>query len=283
VTPEQVSAMVDRLAQRLKERPDDAEGWQMLARSYVVLGKHADSIAAFRQAVRLAPANPDLLADFADALAMANGRSLAGEPSALVERALKIDANNPKALALAGTAAFDRHDYKGAVAAWETLAKLPGADASFVQQLQGSIAEARQLAGMPAATVSLLDPGASANDAGRAAQSVSGTVTLAPSLAGQVSPADTVFVFARAASGGRMPLGILRKKVSDLPLRFTLDDSMAMSPDAKLSSAARVVVGARVSKSGNAMPQGGDLQGLTDPVPVGSSDLRIEIDQAVAR
>jgi len=112
---------------------------------------------------------------------------------------------------------------------------------------------------------------------------VAGTVTLAHGLATRVSPDDTVFIFARAVEGQRMPLAIVRKQVKDLPFKFTLDDSMSMSPEAKLSGFARVVVGARISKSGNAMPQPGDLQGVTPAVAVGANELRIEINQEVTR
>jgi cytochrome c-type biogenesis protein CcmH len=100
-------------------------------------------------------------------------------------------------------------------------------------------------------------------------------------MAKQAKPEDTVFVFARPAEGARMPLAILRKQVKDLPLQFTLDDSMAMSPANALSGASKVVVGARVSKSGNAMPQPGDLSGQSAPVSVGASGLQIEIREAV--
>ena len=113
--------------------------------------------------------------------------------------------------------------------------------------------------------------------------SVSGTVTLAKPLAGKAAPDDTVYVFARAAEGSRVPLAILRKQVKDLPLKFTLDDSMAMSPAAKLSGAPKVIVGARISKSGGALAQPGDLQGLSAPVAVGSSGLAIEISQVVGQ
>jgi cytochrome c-type biogenesis protein CcmH len=112
---------------------------------------------------------------------------------------------------------------------------------------------------------------------------VSGIVTLAPGLKDQVAPDETLFVFARAVDGPRMPLSILRKRVKDLPLQFTLDDSLAMSPDAKLSSVSQVIVGARISKSGNAMPQPGDLQGQAPPARVGSNDLKIEISERVGR
>jgi cytochrome c-type biogenesis protein CcmH len=106
-------------------------------------------------------------------------------------------------------------------------------------------------------------------------------VTLSAALAKQAQPEDTVFVFARAATGSRMPLAILRKQVKDLPISFTLNDSMAMSPSNALSSVPQVIVGARISKSGNAMPQPGDLSGQTDPVKVGATGLKIEIKDAV--
>ena len=282
--------MVDRLADRLKSHPDDFEGWVMLARSYVAMDKHPQAIQAFAQAQRLHPDDANLLADYADALAMVNNHSLEGEPSRMVDRALQLDAKNTKALALAGTAAFERKDYAGAVRFWETLVQVEPADGPFASQVQGGIAEARKLAGMapaasPAAAASA--PPADAVAAAPAAASgpgrVAGTVTLAPALRTRAGPDDTVFVFARAADGPRMPLAILRKQVRDLPLTFTLDDSMAMSPSATLSGAGRVVVGARVSKSGNAMPQAGDLQGLSTAVPVGASGLAVTIDQEVAR
>jgi cytochrome c-type biogenesis protein CcmH len=108
--------------------------------------------------------------------------------------------------------------------------------------------------------------------------SVSGTVKLAPALKGAASPTDTVFVFARAAQGPRMPLAILRKQVKDLPLTFKLDDSLSMNPAMKISNFKDVVVGARISKSGNAMPQSGDLQGQSDVVSVGSGKIEILIN-----
>jgi cytochrome c-type biogenesis protein CcmH len=111
--------------------------------------------------------------------------------------------------------------------------------------------------------------------------SVSGTVTLAPALAAKAAPDDTVFIFARAAEGPRMPLAILRKKVSDLPVTFTLDDSMAMSPAARLSGTPQVIIGARISKSGEALPKPGDLQGFTKPVSNSAKNIAIVIDTEI--
>lgn len=276
---EKVTAMIDELVERLKTQPDDAAGWLMLARAYVAIGKHTQSVAAFKEAVRLRPDDADLLADYADALAVASNRSLEGEPAQLVERALKADPDHPKALALAGTAAFDRRDYKGAVAYWEHLAKVEPAGTPFAEQIRANIDEARQLAGMPAAAPPAVGDAAS----GAAAAQVSGIVTLSPALRARASPDDTLFVFARELGSQRMPLGILRKRVRDLPLQFRIDDSSAMSPEAKLSNATRVAVIARISKSGSAMAEPGDLQGMVATVAVGTSGVKIDIDQEVTK
>ena len=110
---------------------------------------------------------------------------------------------------------------------------------------------------------------------------VSGTASLDPALKGRVAPTDSIFVFARAAQGPRMPLAVIRKTVQDLPLTFTLDDSMAVMPSMKLSSVDTVIVGVRISKSGSATPSPGDLQGLSQPVKVGTKGIAITIDSEV--
>ena len=282
VTVDQIAAMTEKLAERLKQKPDDAEGWSMLARSYSVLGRPDDALKAYEHAVKLRPEDATLLADYADSLAVHNNSSLEGEPMKLVARALKIDPKNLKALYLEGTYAFNKKDYASAVKSWEKLKASGPAGNVFVTQVEPAIAEARSLAGMPPAAKPLDNaPGGAPAAAAASGGIVSGTVNLSAALAKQAQPDDTVFVFARAAQGSRMPLAILRKQVKDLPLRFTLDDSMAMSPASALSSASQVIVGARISKSGNAMPQPGDLTGQTEPVKVGSTALVIDIKEAV--
>lgn len=272
---EQIAAMTDKLAERLKDRPDDVEGWTMLARSYAVLGRHPEALQAFGTALKLRPNDPVLITDYADSLAVSKGSRLDGEPIQLVQRALQLDPNNLKALYLSGTYAYNLQDYAGAVKTWEKLVQVAPPGNVFAREVEPAIAEARQLGGM--ATPARSDAKAPAAGAG----SVRGTVTLSAALAQQAQPEDTVFVFARAAEGSRMPLAILRKQVKDLPLSFTLDDSMAMSPASALSGASKVIVGARISKSGNAMPQPGDLSGQSAPVEVGASGLQIEIRDTI--
>jgi cytochrome c-type biogenesis protein CcmH len=292
ITAQQIEDMVDKLAARLKEQPNDPDGWTMLGRSYAVLGKSEQALAAFKQALALRPDDAALLADTADTLALVNGRNLEGEPSRLIARALELDPNNLKALSLAGTAAFIRKDYALALRHWEKLAQLTP-DSEFVKQIQGGIDEARRLAAAsdtttsaPTAAARAAQPPAEPKPAPTAAArgaTISGVVKLAAALNGKAAPEDTLFVYARAAQGPRMPLAILRKQVKDLPLTFTLDDSMAMSPAAKLSSAQQVVVSARISKRGEAMPQPGDLQGQSAPVAPGANGLTIEIGQVVGQ
>jgi cytochrome c-type biogenesis protein CcmH len=285
VTMEQIAGMAENLAARLKDKPDDPEGWAMLGRSYAVLGQHDKAVPAFKQAATLRPDDAVVLADYADALAVANGRNLEGEPNRLIEQALKIDPDNLKALSLAGTVAFYRKDYALALKHWEKMGTIDP-QSPFVQQIQGGIDEARKL--MAGGTAPATGPVAQATPAAPApaaaaptGTAVSGVVSLAPTLKAKADPQDTVFVFARAADGPRMPLAILRRQVKDLPLQFTLDDSMAMTPAAKLSSAQRVIVGARISKRGDATAQPGDLQGQSAPVAPGANGLKIEISQVV--
>jgi cytochrome c-type biogenesis protein CcmH len=289
-----LNAMTRRLAERLEKEPDNAGGWSTLARTYYQMGRFADAAAAFEKLVELVPDEASLWADYADALAMTQGRKIAGRPMELVTRALQLDPLQWKALAMAGTEAFDRQDYKSAAALWEKLQNSLPPDAPLKNQLAGSINEARSRAGMP--PLAAASPPAKPSQAAKAAPAVpterpadavaagarvSGTVSLADLLRDKVAPDDTVFIFARAAQGPRMPLALLRVAVKDLPKAFALDDTMAVAPQFKLSNFSEVVVGARVSKSGNAMPQSGDLQGESKPVQLGGSGIAVTIDSVV--
>ncbi len=286
---DQINAMVEGLVAKLKAEPQNAEGWAMLARTYSALKRFDESLPAYRKAIEQRPNDAQLYADYADSLAVTQGRTLDGEPAKLIAKALSLDANNFKALSLSGTIAYDKQDFKAAAALWERAVQHAPADhPDIARQMQSALDDARQRAGLPAQAP---QPEAAPQPAQQAAQNdaaavasggaVSGTVTLSKALAGQVSPDDTVFIFAKAAQGPKMPLAIVRKQVKDLPYRFELTDAMAMAPQFKLSGFAEVVVGARISRSGEAMPQPGDWSGQSAPVKVGSQGIQINIADAV--
>lgn len=276
-SPQQIQAMVARLEQRLAQQPNDADGWSVLARSYGALQRYEESGAAYAKAIELQPGNAQLLADYADTLAMSNGRSLQGEPEKFIQQALKADPQNLKALALAGTVDYERKDYPGALKYWQRILQLVPPNSPIASSVAASVKEVQQLAGLPVSP----DQSVAAPD-GALQATVSGTVQLDPQLKGQVADSDTVFIFARAPGAKRgPPLAILRKTVKDLPVSFTLDDSMAMAPQFNLSSVPQVVVGARISKTGNAMPSPGDMEGYSAQTNVGAKDIKVTIDSTV--
>lgn len=287
VQRDQIEEMVKRLAAKLEASPEDAEGWATLGRSYAYLGRFPDAMSAYEQAMKRRPEDARLLADYADMYATTKGGgSLMGEPEKLIKRALALDPHQPKALALAGTIAFQKEDFAGAVRHWERAVAVIPEDSPFARQIASGLAEAREAAARapgaaPAKVASAKAEPAKAEPAKAAAgASVSGTVTIAPALARSASAEDTLFVFAHGPEGGGPPLAVLRARVRDLPLKFKLDDSMSMSPQFKLSNAARVVVTARVSKSGTAVPQPGDMEGVSAPVALGAAGVAVNIDRA---
>jgi cytochrome c-type biogenesis protein CcmH len=141
---EQVAALLQQLQARVKQQPGDATAWGDLARANVAVGRHPEGLAAFRQALALRPNDADLLTDYADVLAVANGRRFAGEPERLVERALRADPDHLKALTLAGMGAFKRQDHAAALAYWEKAVRLARPGDPLAGQLRGVMAQARQ-------------------------------------------------------------------------------------------------------------------------------------------
>jgi len=289
LTLDDFKAMTQKLAERMAKNPDDPVGWLMLGRAYKALQRFPEAEQALAEADKRKPNDPEILVEYGEAMALTRGRHLAGAPMQLVERALRIDPDNQRALTLAGSAAFEAHDYKHAIGYWERLLKQPGLDAELGQALQAGIGQARLLQvgqgqgqGQGKETAGAPSPKVAASPATAAGkETIRGEVKLAGALEGRASPDDTVFIFARAAQGPPMPLAVVRKQVKDLPVRFTLDDSMAMAPNLKLSAFPEVVITARISKSGNAKAQSGDLQGASQAVKPGASGIVIAIDQVV--
>ncbi len=271
-----VDQMVQQLADRLQQDPNDLEGWQMLGRSLLATQRYADAAQAFAQAVRIAGEQPDLLADYAEALAMASDGQLLGDPLELVGRVLAMQPMHEKGLWLAGIAAFQRGDFAAALDYWQRLGSVITEEHPNRRLLADYMAQARNALGGGAV--------AAAGDGMPAAVSaaIEVTVDLDPALAGRLADGDTLFVFARAAQGPRMPLAIVRQSAGQFPITVTLDDSQAMMPSLKLSNFSEISVGARVSRSGNATPQPGDLEGRVDGVLVGADgSVRVTISTEV--
>ena len=275
-----IEDMVDKLAARLQEQPDDLKGWVMLARSYAIMKRYSEAEMAYANALRLGGENADLLTDYVDTMVMADGGAFNEESSALLLRALELEPDNLQALWLAGHWKNQSGDYQAALDYWQrAAAKLPP-DSKDVAVIESQISDLQAKLGIqaepvPATTVA-------STDTGKAGASLKVQVSLDPGVAAATSPEDTVFIFARAAQGPRMPLAIVRTQVKELPATVTLDDSMAMTPQMVLSNFEQVTVGARVSKTGNAMPASGDLQGSVTPVDTQSSEtIQVTIDSKV--
>lgn len=289
----ELEAMVDRLAKRLESRtkPEegDLQGWTMLANSYAVMQRYAEASRALGRARELAPDDPQLMADHADMMAMVQGQSMKGEPQQLVMRALQLDPKNLKALAMAGSWAFEQRDFAAAVDYWGRAKELAPPGSDFANGLENSLQQARAAAAQGGQTAVAAASGAAKAPAQEppkapvqaAAGQISGEVRVSDALAKRVRPTDTLFVFARATQGPRMPLAIVRRQAGDLPFAFTLDDSSAMAPQFRLSGFEQVLVGARISSSGEATPRSGDLMGEISPVATGSSKLVLVIDKVV--
>lgn len=273
ITAADVSTLVQGLADRMRKDPTNADGWYMLARSYTAIGRYQDAVQAYQRLVVLVPDDSAVLADYADVLATVQG-SLSGEPEELVLQALKHNPGDIKALALAGNAAYQRGEIAAAQSHWRRLLPLVPRDSALYQGTVASLAEIdRKIVGGNSAKL------AGAGTAG--SESLTGTVSIAPQLKAQIAPTDSVFIFARAAQGTRTPLAVKRLNASQLPFKFVLDDSQAMSPELKLSSATNVVVTARVSKSGSANRKPEDLEGQIGPIPSSSKDISLQIDTVV--
>lgn len=275
---QEIAAILPRLQQHLQEQPEDIEAWKNLGRAMLALQRFDEAAQAYEKITQITPKSAQAFADYADALGMVQGQKLLGKPTQMIAQALKLDSKNPKALYLAGFASIEAGNPKEGVMHWEKLlAELPP-EQRGVESLRQKIAELKQQAGLPDTTAQTT---AEAKPTSGAKATISGQARLSATLQSQASPEDTVFVFARAVAGPKMPLALLRVKVKDLPVKFNLDDSMAMSPQMKLSNFPEVVIVARVSKSGTAITQPGDLEGVSAPVKLGASKVQVEISRKI--
>ncbi|OQW38010.1 MAG: hypothetical protein A4E19_11510 [Nitrospira sp. SG-bin1] len=282
-----LNTLIEQLRKKLEQNPNDPVGWGLLARSYMAMERYADAVPIFERATKLDPNNASLLADYADALGVHQGRKLEGRPETLIQKALKLDPHNVKALMLSGTIAYNRKDFARAAKEWEEAhTYLPADDQESSDQLKASIAEAkRRLGGGPSMNMLVANPpmeeAKPAKPTARPGQSraITGKVVLGPSLANKASLPDTLFVFAKDVAGPPMPVSIVRASKKDLPFTFRLDDSTSPMPSRKLSDIDTVVIVARLSKSGKAMPESGDLEGMSQPIKPGTENITVVIDR----
>lgn len=268
VTQAQVEEMVSGLAEKLKESPDDPQGWFMLARSYNAMGRFAEAAGAYKELARLIPDESQVYADWADALAAANNRDLSGEPAQLIAKALELDPQNIKALALSGSAAFQAQDYARASSEWEKILAVLPPDNELAQSIRGGINEARQRGNLP--PLAMPEPVAAG-----AGVAIKGELTLAPELADKAEPGDVVFIFVRPVGGG-MPFAILRQTVADLPIKFDFEGVPSMAGNRPIP--AEVAIGARISKSGKAGAGAGDLEAAPVTVAPDASGVNLVLN-----
>jgi cytochrome c-type biogenesis protein CcmH len=283
-----LKTLMERLKKKLEQNPNDATGWAMLGRSYMAMERYADAVPAFEKAFKLNPNDADMLADYADALGIHQGRKLEGKPETMIEKALKVDPNHVKALMLAGTMAYNRKDFALAVKDWERARTnlAPDSDPEFSEQITAAIGEAKQrMGGVPFMAATNAPRASSPMPADHpqvkkvaGSRAITGKVVLGPGMAGKALP-DTLFVFAKDVAGPPMPVSIVRASKNDLPFTFRLDDSTSPMPSRKLSDIETVVIVARLSKSGQAMPGSGDLEGMSQPIKPGTENITIVIDR----
>jgi cytochrome c-type biogenesis protein CcmH len=271
VDPKDLTKMAQTLAEKLQDKPDNLQGWVMLGRTYRTLENFDAALRAYDSALKLSD-DDDLKLERIEVIAMQRQGQFEGEPWNVIREVLQRDPQHFGALLTAGSASYAEGKFADALKYWEQARKPLDANNPDLAGLESAIATVRERLGMPPAK---------AAPAAASGLNVTGQVNLSASLKSKASPNDVVFIYATPANGDRMPLAIFKTTVSQLPFNFTLDDSTAMAPDRKLSAAGEVMVKVRVTKSGNAMPQSGDLSGSLGPVKVGAKGLKLEIKDQI--
>jgi len=281
MTQEGVEKMVAEFAIKMEKDPTNLKGWAMLARSYRILGRNEDAAKAYARAGNFIDSDPQLLADYADTLAANANGSFVGKPLQLINQALKLDPDNLMALWLSGTASYNANNYKAAVQTWEKLAKQIPPDSDEGRAVQGSIADARAKGGLAvftAAPAPTSTPAPAQNSIASSSKAISGKIELSAELKSKIQSGDIVMVIARKP-GERMPVAVLRVPVSNFPMSFTLNDSLAMNPSAPLSQLTEASIEVRISKTGMAKPEAGDLISTPKTIQLGAKDVRVLVDQ----
>ena len=280
-----IGEMVDKLAAKLEQNPEDLEGWAMLGRSYFVMERYGDAARAYGELnKRLTTPEADLLVAEGEALGLARDRDLMGRPQELFLQALKLDADNGKGLWYAGLAAAQARDLPAARDHWQRLSQqeLPPELKAVVQE---QLAQLAQALGEPAPAAA---PAAKAQEPAPVAAAAGDgpqlrlKVALSAELAAKAPPGSMLFVFAKAEQGPPMPLAVQRLPGAKLPLEVVLDDSMAMMPQLKLSQFESWTVTARITAGGGVKAESGDWEGSRTVSRVESAQpIALTIDRVV--
>lgn len=262
-----INEMVNSLAERLEENPDDLPGWKMLGRSYMQMQNYPGAIAAYERAVEMESSeNGQTLADFGEAILMNDSRELLGRAGQLFDSALAITPNNPKALFYSGMAAAQRGDNLLATDRWEALlATSPPPNVAEI--LRQRISELRGGAPQPA-------PASSGTV-------VNVSVALGNDALAAELPDSTVFVIARDPNQPSPPVAALRRRLSELPAVIEISDSDAMIPGRVPSAFTSLEIVARVSLTGEPIAQPGDWFGQQVTEPASGEPVDLLINQQV--
>lgn len=279
VEGQSLETLVSNLARKLQENPDNLEGWFLLGKSLMNLGRYDEAVKAFEiVSEKLPEPQAGVLLALANAVAMNQGGRIAGRPAELVQKALDIDPASVTALWLAGMAAEEAGELEQALDYWQKAEPLLAGDPNqaelrgMMQSVADKLGRSLDLGEAPPAQAGAVTvPKASPAPAGETAVRVK--VSLSPEAQAQVSPDDTVFIFARAVEGPPMPLAASRHQARELPVEVTLSDAMAMMPQMKLSAFDEVNVSAKVSASGNASVSDGDRNSRVVTVALPSDDV----------
>ncbi len=275
-----IAKMLKKIEAKVKANPDDGPAWAMLAKTYAATDRWSDAARAFERATKLMPKEAAVLSGYAEALAILNDRTLKGRPMELAQKALELDPNDTKALELSAIQAFQEKNFAQAADYFGRLYKLLPAESQESQYAQDILAAQKEAMRLSQSGVSGLDTinqGAK-EDSHPADATIQGRVDIAPALKSQLSGKEAVFLFARPGQSGP-PLAAIRTTADKLPLSFELNDSMAMITGNGLSQHKVVMLFARVSKTGNPVPQPGDLEGMAANVKVGATGVKITIDR----
>jgi cytochrome c-type biogenesis protein CcmH len=268
---QELERMVATLTRKLEKEPGNLKGWAMLAQAHKAMGHMAEAEKAFERAGSFIDNDAQMLASYAGVAAINNRGTLAGKPAMLIQKALKAGPDNATALWLAGAADLEAGEYAKALRSWERLAARLPSGSDDARKLQRAIQDVRAKAALAAKAPVVAEGAAAALD-------VSGTVELDPSLKDKTGPDDTVMVIARLP-GTRMPVAAVRLRAAELPVKFVLNDSQSMNPQSPISAATEVEVEARISKTGLAKAEPGDLISAVQTVKVGAGGVLLQVTQ----